>query len=258
MTIDIVEGSGASEASLVTTAEKATVYRGEVGASASTQEDLATTAATEDATDPSTTKSVDGADPGETTTSEAVTSRDTSSPPSLPPSTSHVITTTASQKSESCSLDPVSSCPTGWITESDEIHKCYKLIETKAIWTASSQACCELSSSMLVIDSYDEVRFIEETFGFEGDVDTWLGCIEDDTGLWSCTNSASTWDRDGDQSGYWRWGEGWPEEDTAGPRCLFIELSDDSDWKDTDCNESYRAICQKVLSPAQSSEEEKG
>nr|XP_054753595.1 mucin-5AC-like [Lytechinus pictus] len=107
MTIDrVVEGSGASEASLVTTAAEATVYRGEVGASVSPQEDLPTTAAvTNDAIDPSTTESVDGADPGETTTSEAVTSQETSAPPSSPPSTSDVITTTASQKSENCSLD---------------------------------------------------------------------------------------------------------------------------------------------------------
>ncbi|XP_063955059.1 mucin-2-like isoform X2 [Lytechinus pictus] len=265
MTIDRVEeGSGASEASLVTTAAEATVYRGEVGASASPQESssLATTAAvTNDAIVPSTTESVDGADPGETTTSEAVTSQETSAPPSSPPSTSDVITTTASQKSENCSLDSVSSCPTGWITESGEINKCYKLIETKAIsWAASSLACCELSSSLLVIDSSDEVEFIEENFGSEGNVDTWLGCLESDNGLWSCTNSASTWVRDGDQSGYWHWGEGWPEEDTTGRRCVFIELSDDhdSDWKDTDCNASYRAICQKVLSPALTSKDRKG
>ncbi|XP_063955058.1 mucin-2-like isoform X1 [Lytechinus pictus] len=263
MTTDRVEeGSGASEASLVTTAAEATVYRGEVGASVSPQEDLATTAAvTNDGIDPSTTESVDGADPGETTTSEAVASQETSSPPSSPPSTSDVITTTASQKSESCSLDSVSSCPTGWITESGEINKCYKLIETKAIsWAASSLACCELSSSLLVIDSSDEVEFIEENFGSEGNVDTWLGCLESDNGLWSCTNSASTWVRDGDQSGYWHWGEGWPEEDTTGRRCVFIELSDDhdSDWKDTDCNASYRAICQKVLSPALTSKDRKG
>lgn len=72
---------------------------------------------------------------------------------------------------------------------------------------ASRQTCCDLSASMLVIDSLIENEFIEDTFGSSsGEVDTWLGChnVDGDNDRWSCMKSTSTWVRNEDQSGYWR------------------------------------------------------
>ncbi|XP_030850219.1 C-type lectin domain family 10 member A-like [Strongylocentrotus purpuratus] len=266
-----VSPDAASEPSQITSIPEATVDQVEGASSTKGPEE-------DPDTNTARTESVGQADPAETTTSQMVSSQEkpevsqTSSSDSQEtpevsqtsssdsPSTSglNAMTPTTSLQTESCSPSPVSYCPDDWITQQGEINKCYKLIGMESNWQASRQACCELSATMLVIDSLIENEFIEDTFGSSGEVDTWLGChnVDGDNDRWSCMKSTSTWVRNEDQSGYWRWETEWPDETASGSRCAFIELSKDSLWKDTDCNESYRTICQMILLQDQSSTEE--
>ncbi|XP_041036051.1 C-type lectin domain family 17, member A-like isoform X1 [Carcharodon carcharias] len=129
----------------------------------------------------------------------------------------------------SCSAE--SLCPSGW---EDHNHHCYRFSTDTVNWDSAKQQCESLNSHLIIINTEQEQKSIENYPG-----DYWIGLTDRGSeGNW-------TW-VDGTPVSFTQWYGGEPNNWNDHENCAFIRRTD---WNDVSCTDQFRFICEKRALP---------
>nr|XP_022291075.1 uncharacterized protein LOC111102569 isoform X2 [Crassostrea virginica] len=132
-------------------------------------------------------------------------------------------------------INILEECDLGW---SFRNNKCYKLITTKATWSAALSTCKSHSSNLVNIADSGENTFVRGLLPPEF---VWMGGFDGQTeGSWVWSGGSFVWN-------YSNWNPGQP--DNSGEEDCLMMYGKDGTWYDYKCAEALPFICEKQTCP---------